>query len=487
VSAAFDLHHPALPVGKRSLLLTLIALFLAVVTLLPLWPLSGSDYSLYNIQRLAQIVLLCGGALILVLSKNQRRDWITTFSALPETGRLLLILVFGLGVISTLQSALPRYAFLELGLFALLFFLCISIAAQTRLHGTAFTTNLITLVASSIAIYSILFYVNLFLAFSNNTLSPGYSNVRFLAHYLAWTLPLVTLPLFLPAIAGKAVRALVYTTAALWWSIAFFNSAKGLGLGLIVSTMVIATLFRGAVVKKWLLTQLVVICLGLALYLTLDLLTTETGYLTQTARSFGYRFTLWSEALNHIVEHPWLGIGPLHFAHHFNEIAAHPHNSLLQIAAEWGVPAAIFFAALFLWGAGAWIKRRAPDPTPTDIALSFSLLTAAIYSLVSGVVVTPVSQICLAIVCGLMLGIYQATAGPGIRQVSKYASTLLTLALLLILVRFGSVLFPEALHLARDEFVWFATHSQEGRGTLHPRFGNRAGSSGSDLEQALLG
>jgi O-antigen ligase len=471
VSTTFtDPHHYTPPVRKHSVLLTLIALFLAVITLLPLWPLTGSDYSLYNLQRLSQIVLLCGAALILVVSKSHRRDWITTFSALPETGRLLLILFFGLGVISTLQSALPRYAFLELGLFALLLFLSITIAAQARLHGAAFAAKLINLVVSSIALYSILFYVNFFLAFSNSLLFPGYSNVRFLAHYLAWTLPLVTLPLFLPAVAGKAFRILVCITAALWWSIAFFNSAKGLGLSLLVSAIVIATLFRGAAAKKWFLTQLVVICLGLILYLTLDLLTTETGYLTQITGSVGHRATLWSHALDHIVEHPWLGIGPLHFANHFNEIAAHPHSSLLQIAAEWGMPAAILFAALFLWGGGAWIKRLTPGHTPTDIALSFSLLTAAIYSLVSGVIVTPVSQVCFAIVTGLMLGIFQATSGPGIRQVSKYATRLLTLALVLIFIRFGSVLFPEVLHLARDEFVWIVTHSQEGRVTLNVRF-----------------
>ena len=106
----------------------------------------------------------------------------------------------------------------------------------------------------------------------------------------------------------------------------------------------------------------------------------------------------------------------------------------------------------------------------SDIALGVSLLSAATYSLVSGVIVTPASQVFLAIVCGLMLGTYQRAAGLVSFQASWKTSSLLVIAIILLLMRFFVVLFPEVLHLDRDEFVWIVTHSQDGRASLQPRF-----------------
>jgi putative inorganic carbon (hco3(-)) transporter len=452
-----------------SPLLLLVGFFCAFVSLLPLWHFLSSNPSTYNIQRIAEILLVSGAALLLILSAKQRTQWIRTFRHLPELGRLGIVIFFGLGVVSTLQAELPRFAFLELGLFALLFIFALAISSAVILDETAVTAKLIWLVFCAIALYSIAFYINIFRPFSNNLLAPGFSNLRLLAQFQAWTLPLVTLPLFFLAKTDRALRVMVYLFAALWWGIAFFNSAKGLAVALVFSGLLILMLMKDSGSRQWLLLQVKVVLLGLAIYLALSLVTTQGGYLTKLEDSYGSRLTLWRESLHYILQHPILGIGPLHLSNHVNGLGAHPHNSLLQIAAEWGIPATLTILLLFVWGGWAWLKQSMADQQPMRIALTFALSTGAIYSLTSGIIVMPLSQIMMALVIGLILGIYQHKSAIN-SSVSISSHWFLIIAIALILIRFNSVLFPEVLHLSRDEFVWIATHSQEGHIRLYPRF-----------------
>lgn len=446
----------------------LVGLFLAVCSLLPLWHLLNLDFSEYNIKRIAEILLVSGSALLLLMSPDLRIRWIETFRRVPELGRLGIVAFFGLGVASTLQSDLPRYAFLEIGLLALLFLFALAIAAEVASREEA-STRLIWMLFAAIGIYCIAFYVNLFLPFGNNALAPGFSNLRFVAQFQAWTLPLVTLPLYLKPRMSGAQRGLILSVATLWWGIAFFNSAKGLAVSVILSGLLILVLMRERISRSWLILQLKVLLSGLALYLALTFATSQSSYLTGVEGSFANRLILWRESLGYIMQHPVLGIGPLHLANHYNGLGAHPHNSLLQIAAEWGLPATLIIASLFAWGFGAWLRGCVKRQTPMEIALSFSLSAGAVYSLVSGILVMPLSQIMLALVIGLMLGRHQPVPTPR-NEISRRTQWLLSAAILLILIRFASVLFPEVLHLPRDEFVWIATHSHDGHAHLEPRF-----------------
>jgi O-antigen polymerase len=71
------------------------------------------------------------------------------------------------------------------------------------------------------------------------------------------------------------------------------------------------------------------------------------------------RFVLWRNAVDLILERPWAGWGWLEmgyghyvtvFGHRFNELLTHAHNLFLQVAVEFGLPAALaLFVALFWW------------------------------------------------------------------------------------------------------------------------------------------
>jgi O-antigen ligase len=126
------------------------------------------------------------------------------------------------------------------------------------------------------------------------------------------------------------------------------------------------------------------------------------------------RVYLWERALADIRAHPWLGLGPMHYALAGNPYAAHPHNSALQVAAEWGVPTLVILSALIVAVVAArWQdvrQRSATESDPSAVALVAVALCAVIAgvvdSLVSGTLVMPVSQTWWLVAAGL------AMAGP---------------------------------------------------------------------------
>lgn len=87
-----------------------------------------------------------------------------------------------------------------------------------------------------------------------------------------------------------------------------------------------------------------------------------SAYDRVTLANTNSRFVLWSNALDLIRERPWLGWGWLEagyghyvtvFDNRFNELVSHVHNLPLQIAVEFGLPIAVIFSGLIIWGVGS--------------------------------------------------------------------------------------------------------------------------------------
>lgn len=72
------------------------------------------------------------------------------------------------------------------------------------------------------------------------------------------------------------------------------------------------------------------------------------------------RWPLWVRAWEIVMAHPWLEAGPLHFAHFGRDlqIGAHPHNWVLQIACEWGIPALLCLMSAIALGFKALLATR---------------------------------------------------------------------------------------------------------------------------------
>ena len=103
----------------------------------------------------------------------------------------------------------------------------------------------------------------------------------------------------------------------------------------------------------------------------------------------------------------------MHYAW-YNPSNGHPHNSLLQLAAEFGLPATIIILSIAGYSIYCWLKKfnvhslqtASSSDSNLAILLFFTIITNAAYSLVDGVIVTPISQVLMFTMIGLMIGFY---------------------------------------------------------------------------------
>lgn len=113
------------------------------------------------------------------------------------------------------------------------------------------------------------------------------------------------------------------------------------------------------------------------------------------------REVLWRGALRMFWSSPLVGVGPLHFAAEWNHIAAHPHQLLLQLLAEWGGAAALAFLCWVICVARMVIYEQRFGRNPY---VFLGIGAAFILAQVDGVLVTPVSQGAVAIFSGFAFG-----------------------------------------------------------------------------------
>jgi O-antigen ligase len=145
--------------------------------------------------------------------------------------------------------------------------------------------------------------------------------------------------------------------------------------------------------------------------------------------SFSDRIYLWTQSLRVIIGAPLLGIGPMNLAGLGDSFASHPHNWMLQVAAEWGVPA-LALLCLVLWRLGRQLrlKVRVERGNDADVLAPLAATTIGLcYGLVDGNLVMPVSQTAFALTLGILLGNAFATAPTstsGRRSLSPLVATL---------------------------------------------------------------
>ena len=253
---------------------------------------------------------------------------------------------------------------------------------------------------------------------------PGYSNIRHWNH-----VQVAAIPVMMGAVwQWRALRpvtwigmvgvvscvALLWTTGGRAASIALVGGA--VLLGLLVGRKAKPLLFR------WAFCLLFGVLLGMALLQWLPQLFGVSAERLLLARPItpsteSARLELWSRALDMAFSHPWVGVGPMHFANHPNPIATHPHNVYVQLAAEWGFPLAL----LVIWAVfyALWRMIHRLRQLPADhkalypgMVLWWGCAAVMIDGLFSGNFVMPMSQVWIATLFGLTWAWWRSTAKP---------------------------------------------------------------------------
>lgn len=370
-------------------------------------------------QRMEQIVLLLIAAL--ALATIWRKSLLVALARLPTPSSLALALGFTLGCTSAVLAVYPRFAVLEWGTLLLLLGVALVLSEQTRLGGVGFDTwaiRLVVALATVIALKIMTGYAATIMEGARlNTLllfEGTFSNRRVFGQVASMAIPLLACPL-LGAEMPRVRRWSLFALLAVWWMLVIVSGTRGTWMALGVAAVVLAAVAWRAS-SNWLRIQTWALGAGALLFAVLFVglpawLGLEASLENRLARlsDMNGRAELWALAWEQVHTHPWLGIGPMHLASIRNDFGAHPHNAVFQLAAEWGVPAALALivpAVTGLFHLLAKLRRQEKSADMLLVCLTASLLAASAQSMVDGVIVIPYSQTWLILVAGWVLGVY---------------------------------------------------------------------------------
>jgi O-antigen ligase len=435
-------------------LLLVVAAYLFIAPNIDLAP----DLAWHDGQRIAQIVTLCLIVLFVVFSKAGVAV-LDVWADLPRWSRWASGFAFALGCVSASQSVLPRWAFLEVGHLFLLMVAALAVAAARRVFGSRCDEWLILLFFSIALAYSVsagsVYVVMLLIGpdynvgFDLRELYTGFSNVRFFGHIQTFLLPF----LLLPAMYWGATRtrlAFFVMVPALWWMLAIGSGTRGTWVALLIG-IVAALTVGGRPARRWALWQGAgvlcgLICYGIFVMGIPRLFELPPSFLHRAGdiASLSGRDVLWSSAWQFIVNEPWLGIGPMHYAYWAKAVGAHPHNAVLQWLIEWGVPAGVLLTGLWVAGGVAFaahVRRLPVDPDDDRVPIFHAALLAALagasaQAMVDGVLVMPVSQILMVLLAGWAIGLM-----PCIKHPAGKSNSMRGVMIVVVLLAMGAVVY----------------------------------------------
>jgi putative inorganic carbon (HCO3(-)) transporter len=483
---------------------TIFAIVVASVSFLP--GLHWSGISPHDNHRLAQVLvaILGGAAIVHHLVRDKKLSPLFGKASLR-----VIVCFFSFGLLSALFAWSVPHAMFEWANFALLAALAWLVAKQISRARTDLIDRVLIICGAGCALYALswsITYVSWLVVGSQpdwETLIPGFDNYRFFNHVQTVTLPLLGLlvlrrkqstpprdPHTLISLVQRYKGEFWWLILVLWWTLFFVTAGRGTLLGL-VAGITMALVWRRKLAWEWCRVMISTFVIGLIAYPLIYILLPKLA----GAKSFGLlqevatrtvtnptsdRWALWGRAIQMIVEHPLLGAGPLHFAHYGRDImnGAHPHNWVLQIGSEWGLPAlfciaiALVIALRALLRTGRAIK---PDDAPNQAILATWLATfvaIVVDGLVSGLLVMPSSQLWIALYAGCAWGwtaslsVAERPAPQRTGLIGRYAA-MLGIVILIFLTARG--LWPEIKDLPAHEKQILSEGLENGSDRLFPR------------------
>lgn len=402
-----EIDSSAAPLLNASPLLR--AVLVAYLVLVPVVSVWSGEIGGHDLARIAQLPLFLACALIWTWDGGR------PISPAPTPTRAAPgAAVVALAVLSVAIAPVPAMATRELTVFAGL--ACVALCVRqdpSTLRSLAWVT------AAAGALYVALVAVTLAMALASGqtphrpSLFVGYDNYRLYNHVQTVSIPMGLLAArTLPRGSPGRYLGLLSLTGGLFLLIV--AAGRATALGLLCGALGVA-LVAGRRAVPLLRTMATASAVALVLFVGLfvapawqaDAQSSLIDYQTERLASSQSRGYLWVTALDLVERRPWLGVGPMHYAHHPNEKAAHPHNLYLQLAAEWGLP-----LTLIVVSAGSFAlvrmartlrRQREQGEVDTGACLLMACLAVASDAMFSGNLVMPVSQVWIAVLWGWAL------------------------------------------------------------------------------------
>lgn len=446
----------------------------------------------YDTKRLLELAFLPFLFAFTLLYPPLRAAFTLQLQQVSIRNRWLLVAIFSIGVISSIYHAdslrHASYSLLEVFLMSALVIAALVIAAVRTMSGTAFdrlAMSLLVILGLGVGVQELVGVAaasSIGMEFNFRISLLHFSWPRFFNQVQSWTIPVLAA---LPALfwRKRLAQILCVCVIALNWYVLLMTGARGTVVGLVSAMAIILILFPG-VRREALKWHIVGLVSGALIYLAVlsfwmdnaqpapvaEALTSQTKEVSELeeaerssnrsnsaqnsfySQSLGRkmlntsgRWAMWQGALGDIQANPLWGIGPMNYAckGRLNE-AGHPHSFPLQVATEWGLPATLMLILLLAplaWKAGRKLRTDSFDSDSEHflaVLLAAGILTAAVHSCLSGVLVMPASQLTGVLICGWFLGIlspqWESKKGePDDQLKQRRANVHVFLALLLIM------------------------------------------------------
>lgn len=423
-------------------------LLTSTTTLIPgLWP-----YDAKRILQFAMLFILFMGP---ALNGRIRSEFCNLLAFTPGWIKGVLLAVLFWGALSALLNAQSLMHGLnslsEVALFTSLVLGVFVVASCRRIAGRNFdrlAIGMLAMTGLTVALQELLGALaahNAGVDFNFRVSLLHFSWPRFYNQIQSWMVPaLVTLPvLFVRNRLAYAICALVL---GLQWYIILMTGARGSFLS-IGAAIGFAVIFLQPVRKRLVVWQISGFILGALIYSVVLLsfesdssqhfkmepskpsVTEDKSEALNNTQKQGQnssffkqsvgkpmtttsgRIGMWRMTLQDVRDHPLIGIGPMNYACTSSKLIGHPHNFPLQLAAEWGIPAATaicLFAGILFWKTRRRILQNEygnkEDKQVAGLLLT-GVLAAGFHACLSGVLVMPASQVTGLLICGILFGL----------------------------------------------------------------------------------
>lgn len=375
--------------------LPLVGSFFLAFSIVPFFLTSHLDWYFHDLSRIAQVVL------VLLMSFCSFRVPRRISNKFVVISLLLLSGVVGAGRWGAIESL----HFMALIGCAWIWFCRLRERPEPQLPSLLFGLS---------ALYLVLVLLPRWMAFASEVFVfypsdffSGFENPRFFGHWVTLTLPLMVHVVLREADKTREVlRHALWVVVAMWVAFAIASGTRGSWLALGLVTMALpmvgpagAQLARGTIVAA--------VC-GLVIYLLMFLVVpflmqgsvalVGVERLSEGAQ-LSRRDEIWSLSLKGIAAQPFLGAGPMMFAATNNGVGAHPHNVILQLAYEWGLPLTILLVYVVFWAGLRQLSVCRQHGNPLRTALLASITGGLIQAQLDGILVMPFSQTLFALLC----------------------------------------------------------------------------------------
>jgi len=383
---------------------------------------SQIDYNHKQIIEIASIVT------IMLINIKYKDNYATSNTRI----QFVYLLILFLGLLSSLISSSPKHALIEVLTYLGLSIIAFNIAPawEKKIFCTFSILSLILclVIIEAIFLSNYLAYITLGNNFSIHEFFPTFANVRFFNQHQIWTMPFISFILIQKHTLLKRYNTGLWIMSGIWWLMFFSTGSRGVIVSELITIMIIAYLFKSQIKELAIVTMKLVvfglISYQLLFYLLPDIINYNSALLTsplEIRTNTDNRMYLWNKAFQFIIKNPLLGIGPMHYA--WSEIQntgilnniSHPHNSLLQWGAEWGLFSLSLIFMLYIRVLIKWFNKFNIKTLPhldknhsnLVITVTISIISASVYSLFSGVIVMPSSQLTALLPISLMISLYQ--------------------------------------------------------------------------------